>query len=258
MLIKKTLSIIIAISLLLSMSTTSFASPGIDLQTSEQEFIDEIKDSSNIEIEPNSTMQNMEYTYIDNGKTYKVIETANADLTYVYSEIYAKNSTGDYTLEYSTITEVNESSICVTKRKNGETTQNTIDLKQIEGSAAKYNSTQDIKSYSIPPISDWEHHSTLNYSYRIYTYTLVAVTAVVTGVAAAAGGAFISGLASVVSYIIDDHIPKVWYTQYIYRKWRKWPNPPWEVVAEWSATFHYSDSERTDYIGYTSSEYRLE
>lgn len=254
--IKKILPMIITISLLLSMSTTSFANSETNLQTNQQEFIEEIKSKSgtSIQITPNSTMQNMEYTYVDNGKTYKVLEKANEDLTYVESKVYIKDSIGDYTLEYSTITEVGKDTVAVTKHENGIETRNNINLNQIKEISKEYENTQNIKSSQVPPISSWELHHKLNYSYRIYTYTLVAVTAVISGVAAAAGGAYISGLASVVSYIIDDHIPRVWYTQYSHCKWRKWPTL-WEIVAERTVTYHYANSTRTDYIGLTSSEH---
>ncbi len=63
--IKKALSVIITISLLLSLSTVSYAKSEIELKDSQQEFLAEITSSSDIQITPNSTMQNMEYTYID-------------------------------------------------------------------------------------------------------------------------------------------------------------------------------------------------
>lgn len=260
--VKKIMSVIITISILL-ISTMSFAKSEIDLgtiQINQQEFITEIENVSNVQIKPGSTMQNMEYIYTDNGRVYKVVERANIDLTYVYSQVYIKNSANDYVLEYSTITEVCEDNIRVIKQQNGKTTENIIDLKQLKENSMKNKDIQGIKNYgvdstNVPPISGWEYHDTIKYSYRIYTYTLVAVTAIVSGVAAAAGNAYIAGLANVVSYIIDDHIPRVWYTQYWYRKWRKWPDLVWELVAERCVTYHYSDSQRSNFIGRTESEH---
>lgn len=256
-LFKKMISIITILSLLLPM-TPVLAKSESDVQAvlrNQQELIAEIQSISNIQIEPNSTLQNMEYTYIDKaGKAVKVIEEANDDLSYVKSQVYTKNETGEYILEYTTITEVGEDSILVTKYENGKTTQNSIDLKPIKASSKQH--TQDIGINSEPPISGWELHDTVKYSYRIYTYTVVAVIAVVTGVASAANNAVIAGLAYVVDKIIDDLIPQVWYTQYWHRKWRKWPTL-WELVAERNTTYHYSNSSRTNLIGQTTSEHWL-
>lgn len=253
---KKILSITIIISLFLSMSTSVLAKSEIDLQINQQEFLAEIQNLSDIQIKPNSTLQDMEYTYVDNGKTYKVIEKANAELTYVNSQVYTKNATGEYTLEYTTETEVGEDGILVTKHENGKTTQNSIDLKPIKASSIEYKNTEGIKSNSEPPISPWELHDTVTYSYRIYTYTLTAVVAVVAGVAAVTGNAVVAGLAYIVDKIIDDRIPRVWYTQLWYCKWKKWP-VLWEIVAERNITHHFSDSNRNNLIGTTDSEHWL-
>jgi hypothetical protein len=93
----------------------------------------------------------------------------------------------------------------------------------------------------------------------MYTYTVQAVTAVVTMVAAATNNAPISGLAPLVAFIIADQTPRVWYTQHWYMKWRKWP-ALWEPVAERAFTHHYSDSRRTNdyFIGSTTSEHWFE
>ena len=132
--------------------------------------------------------------------------------------------------------------------------QNSIDLKPIKVRSTEYECAQGIKTYADPPISGWMLHHTVKYSYRIYTYTVVAVTAVVTAVASVGGNAYIGGLAQMVGFIIVDHIPRVWYTSVWYNKWRQWPKPPWEIVAELNVNSHYANSSRTDYIGLTRSE----
>lgn len=87
----------------------------------------------------------------------------------------------------------------------------------------------------------------------------MAVTAVVEGVLKTLGaGVVVQGLTGIVSYIINDRIPKVWYAEFVYRKWRKWPDTFLrEIIAERCSTYHFSDSARTNYIGKTESEHWL-
>lgn len=81
-----------------------------------------------IEVKPNSSLQSMEYTYNENGNTYKVVEKANKDLISVKSDIYLQDISGQYVLESSTTTDVNKDDIIVTKKEHGKTTRDTIKI----------------------------------------------------------------------------------------------------------------------------------
>lgn len=129
-------------------------------------------------------------------------------------------------------------------------------MKPVTVKPVEYKNNQDIIINNEPPISGWELHHVTESSYRIITYTVVAVTAVVTRVAQAAEGATIIMLAAIVNHIIQDHIERIWYRTNWYCKWRKWP-VLWEIVAERNWTRHFSDSNRTKLEGVTESEYWL-
>lgn len=233
-----------------------------------QEFKELVEANTGITIVSDilNSLEHIEYFYSKDGQNYKVVENSNNTLTYVESDIFVQNSLGEYILETSTITEVQDNEIVITKTKNGETTKEIIKLElnstsNVQKDTILSTSPAEVSaSLSSTAVSNWTYHYTDNYSYRIYTYTLVSVTAVVLGIASFFTGTapVVTGaIATIASYIVDDHIPRVWYTVDVFYKYIPMANDYRYKVAELANQYHYADSNRTDYLGSTRSEYWL-
>lgn len=221
------------------------------------EFKDIIESGTDINVisEDSDSYQNFVYTYMEDGVEYKVVENANDNLTYVKSDIFVKDGNGDYELESSTITDVQADKIVITKTEDGQVIENVVDLlKMNEEGIKEYN------DFARADVSGWTLHYTQYYSYRIYTYTLVSITAVVTGVAGFFTGVtpVVTGaIATIASYILDDHIERVWYEVDVHYKYIPMANDYRYKVAERASEYHFADENRTIYLGVTRSEYWL-
>lgn len=162
---KKIIAVITILSLILPIFSISNPVLAIEknarqvLLENQEAYIAELRKISNFNIKPDSTLQNMEYTYVDiNGRELKVIEKANDDLSYIESQVFIKNEKGEYVPEYTAITEIGKDKILVTKYENKKITQNIIDLPTTK--PVEYKKNQGAAINSEPPISDWELHDT--------------------------------------------------------------------------------------------------
>lgn len=227
-----------------------------------------IRDKTDIKIiaETPNSLEHLEYTYSQDEKNYKVIENSNKNLTYVKSDIFIQDSFGEYMLDSSTITDIRDDKIIITKTEDGQSTKNVIDLESVSRSSKPQNDSSSKKpsfvntllsNLSSEDVSAWTYHFTSEYSYRIYTYTLVAVTAVVTGIATYFSAGIVAGVAPIVSYIIDDHIERIWYKVDVYYKYILMQADYRYKVAEMAYEFHYDDSDHSKYLGMITNEYWL-
>lgn len=263
--LKRFICFVLSATLLISNSAIVFASitndelPEANTQKkfSVTEFNEFMESTLNVEILSNS-FENYVYTYSEGDKNYKVIEHANEDLTYVKSEIYVENSFGVFVLESSAVTEAIDNKIITEKKYDSKITKDVIDLDSMVNPvlSADDTSAKNILRGPIDDYSDWTYWATQQYSYRITTYTLVSVTAIVAYVANYFGapGAAVAGIAGVVAYIIDDQTERVWYTVEIYYKYLLMDGGYRYKVAEKAKEWHYSDENRSQFIGVTTSE----
>ncbi|MBV4429682.1 hypothetical protein [Clostridium tyrobutyricum] len=210
-----------------------------------------------------SNLSNIEYTYDKDGKSYKVLEKINSQLTDGQSEIYVKNQNGEYELNSKIITTVRDKKVTFTttdvKGKivntdsvdlNELANQGKIDLNNAESTGSKNINTSSAVRVSIAKtasssLTDWKHSKQNFGSNIIARYTIVGVTAVLCGVIGTLGGAVtagvVSGLSAVVGMIVSEEIPRVYYGQDVYYKYIKGTYLP---RAERTWTTFYSDSAR--------------
>lgn len=262
--IKKSITIILALSLTLSTSSVEVFAANENTSISEDSQSAEnilSLPKSNIKFIKGSynDLSHVEYTYTSNQENFKVIEDSNTDLSNVQSTIYKQDSSGEYTKFAEQNVSVKESITVKTKIGDKETIE-TIARPQVIEDNPITSVTKD--SYSVNelsinssnlPISDWQYYGTFKYSTTIVKYTIVAVAAIISGIVATATTlgtgtqAAISSTTAVVSYIVNDQVPKIYYTNKVYYKTVVPPNPNQlrMKVAEKTTHTFYSDEART-------------
>lgn len=136
---------------------------------------------------------------------------------------------------------------------------NIVDSQYLENGNTIYDKNHDKLELNIVPFAKveykWHYLFTNNGSTKIIKYT---VGAIITTLAAAAGGAGAAGLAYIANEIIQDNIPNVWWTRDTYaynQRCPDWPSyPDWIPAGKYRyRTKYYSNSSRTKYI--SSSDY---
>lgn len=242
------------------------------------EFYSTIEKNTNIEfIEISKDNSYIEYVYTEDGKNYKVVERMNPQLTYVESEIYIQNVDESYSLESFVVTDVQSNGdIIVSKKENGKLSTDTIKLEEITLIRPELKNDDFILNNDDFTLNDddsilketlstkgivttgWVYHSSTKSSYRISTYTVATVNAIIIGICAVAPASVtigvIAGGASLVSYIISDRIPQIYYLKDWYYMWKYLSeNPSYKtVVGEKVITGHYRYSNYTGLVNHTT------
>lgn len=214
------------------------------------------------------------YTYTSDNKLYKVIENASDNFDLVNSVIYVDQGDDNF-VKYATQTLVmKDGIITITINENGVSSKEQIDtnprMRTINPALANQKSTNAI-SYISPfanlpvdggggdswngmPVSAWIYYGTYRNSTKIAHYTVTAVTqvlAALSGYLGVPGAVVVSAITGVVSEIVKDNIPHIWWTDSVYHKTCIPPDPNMfrKFVAERTYRDVYSNSARTDLIG---------
>lgn len=200
------------------------------------------------------------YTYESNGSTYKVIEDISDNYDEVNTVIYLQDSNGEYS-EFATQNfKIENNTYTLTTNADGVVT---IDEQDMGISLPSFDEDHEMPSvfanetYQGYDVTNWQLLDSHNSSTAIHSYTISAVTALVvfiatdgmTGAAAAAGAA----VGSVVTRIIEENTPTLYYKQSYYEK--NLVNPPLPLRnfvygSRWF-TNYYEDSNHRYYINYT-------
>lgn len=237
-----------------------------------------IKTRDNINI-LSSDLDNIVYTYTENGKHFKVFESLNENLTEVSSEVFVQNEEGIYELQSEIETTVSDGEMTIETNTNDRKNIEVVEL----STAVNYtpvidkknelnkpidplrtingiDSNDQIKPFAIIEENDltaWRYSGVFKYSNNIYKYTLGAIVAVIAGVsipamAAAAGVTIGAAAKTTISYIANNLFSSNWttvyYTQTVYYKFLIGTNLP---RAEKTYTTVFKDSARTQKIGNT-------
>lgn len=196
------------------------------------------------------------YTYDEDGKSYKVVESMDSKLTNGNSKIYVKNiETGDYELDSTLTTTVGNGKVTIktTDVKTNNTTTDSLDLSAKNLNKMKQQGGIHL-DYREPDenLTDWEYSAPFFGSSRIKRYTLIAVTGVIAGVIGSLGtpisGGASGAIGAVAGAIVADEIPLVFWGQDVFYKYIIGTSTP---GAERSLTTFYSDSGRNNQIGDT-------
>ncbi|MEK4366295.1 hypothetical protein MKX68_27980 [Paenibacillus sp. FSL M8-0212] len=252
-----------------SISSQSVSQDNVDFSNLDSQSIEEVMElpKDNISfIKGNYGDQNIEYTYTSAGREWKAVENSSSDYKELHSEIYLKNDNGDYEL----FTTMDVKNISATKidltftPENGKASYNeTIDMTfQPAGVEILDNQPQERMSITAAadnpsglPISDWNHYGNFFYNTKVTKYTISFVTNIVVGLVSYStlgiGGVVVTtAVTNLVSEIVKDNIPDLWYTDKVYYKTVVPPEPGMFRMKVAEKTIHtfYSDSARTKHV----------
>ncbi|RCW63165.1 hypothetical protein [Saliterribacillus persicus] len=204
-----------------------------------------------------------EYTYEENGVSYKVIETfeqVNDSKTVVKSEILEKDESGKFIKNSDKVTTVdkNSNSLVLETKKNGKTTIENEKLNQYNDSKpiVSENLLKENQLSASGPINPGEpdltayRHRTTKYSTSVANLTYGGIiTAISSSIGAAVGGyvgaGFGGGLGFIATGVLDMALPKVYFTSRISLKYHHGTIIP---AMKRTQTWAYTSSWRTTII----------
>lgn len=207
------------------------------------------------------------YTYNEDNEIYKVVENINMDLKRINSKIYKLNEvkTWDLISEIKTNITVlplnnNNSIIEIKSTTNNKITSvnkfyiNRSFLKNQTNTSMLLSSNSKIKTSSVT--YEWRYDGITYGSNKIIKYTLSTVIAVLTAIAGAANGDVVTlacaeAINNIAQNIIADNIPTVYWKMKSWTKWLTSGNGLWYTVGSKVEVWYYSDSNRTQQIGYS-------
>ncbi|MEK3683499.1 hypothetical protein [Paenibacillus sp. FSL R10-2736] len=206
---------------------------------------------SNLQI-INDNFDNYEYTFDENGESFKIIEQISTDLKEVHSQIYKKDNQGDYQLDENKITNIKtDGTVEITTTTSDEQIINEsfqLDLSSINVVSSNKNDSLLTVNANPSPLTGWQWSRTDQYSSQIYSLTIAAIIA---ALGAYIPGATASFLAALANLIYLNNVTTVYYTVYVYFKYIVGTSLP---RAELDNTYVYSDKARTNLLGTTSVE----
>lgn len=260
--------------------TVSISSSSIKTVDAATNYVGSTNTRENINI-LSSDLDNLVYTYTENGKEFKVVESLNENLTEVISEVLVKNEEGIYELQSEIETTVSNGEMIIETNTNNRKNIEVVELStavnytpeiniknelstQIDplGTIKGNSSIDQIQPFGIIEengLTEWRYAGVFKYSNNIYKYTLGAIVAVIAGVsipalAAAAGVTLGAAAKTTISYIANNLFSSNWntiyYTQTVYYKYLIGTNPLLPR-AEKTYTTVYKDSARTQKVGNT-------
>ncbi|WP_411349024.1 hypothetical protein [Paenibacillus sp. WLX2291] len=221
----------------------------------------------------------LEYTYTNNENTYKIIEDTYGESLGTDSILYKEEGPGSYEAigKYSlrivngnanyTISaiDLNQNSVNSLQSESNtnqiEAITGTIELNKVErvesGASSVPTSNQTLTTNASNPsglpISAWQHQGNFFYTTTIAIHTINAVNIAIGYIVNTSGEigkkatAKITGIAALVTYIVNNGIPKIWYTDKVYYKTvlPADPNQFRMKVAEKRIHTFYEDADRT-------------
>lgn len=228
-----------------------------------------------------SDLDNLVYTYMENGKEFKVVESLNENLTEVNSEVFVKNEKGNYELQSEIEATVNNGEMTIATTTENKDSVEVLELSSVVNSTPSINLknelsqkinplgtiAENVSNDKIQPfgiieengLTEWRYAGVLTGSNYVLKLTLGAIVAVLASVAipamAVAAGVSISATAKVaISYvansIFSNSFATVYYRQTTYYKYLIGTNPLLPR-AEKTYTTVYSNSARTQQISDT-------
>jgi hypothetical protein len=236
--LKKVISIALAVTILCS----SFVKPVFANDT-------KLDNKTNFNF-ISTDFDNVEYTYEEDGSSYKVLESMNESLDHIHTRIYIKVGS-EYELleEYdTTVQKENEDTIKVIKNEAGQVTEEIIN---IGGFTTNTDSDMVAEADStLPGVArvGWEFVNVHNGSTHFNNHTLSVVVAILINIVSAGLGlgAVASGLVGTVAgAIVSNSTPTVYYRRWVYY-YRDSSGVVTQVKSE--NNFYY-DSAHNYYIG---------
>lgn len=208
-----------------------------------------------------NSLDNFEYTYDKNGKSYKVKEKINETFDEGETRVYEKKESGDYELVSTIFLTRTDDSIKQKIIENDNITYQEDKLSDIIDVKFEVVDSNKIISEKYKPnsirasssLTGWQYCTSIFSSTKFPRYSMTSVTATICGLLgyAFAGpvvAGVVSGVSALAGIIISDEIPLVYYGQDVYHKNIIGTDPPLPR-AEKTITWFYSDSRRKYEIG---------
>jgi len=192
----------------------------------------------------------LEYTYDQNGKSYKVVEKFTEDFSSGTSNIYEKNSGNNYDLISVINTTSNEKNISL-KTLDVKTNNTKTEVVDISNDTTDKNSKlrNNLQS-SSSDLTDWQAGGIFYYNFKVVNWTVGAISALIFKNLSKLGGPLAGSTGTLLAYIsgiiIAENIPKVYEKV---REYYKFINGTSLPRAESSYTIVYTDSSCTKQIG---------
>lgn len=262
-LLKRSISIVLVIVLTSSLVISVFADESEQL--TDQEY-DDAGERTNLNFEhgsiedllappetrSSSDKNELIYTYVQNGNTYRVYDSANSELTDTVSFIYRINENNEEELVRQENVVVEGNVITTIIMKNGFETINILDLNDQRESEFETDSLFSLYgTWNGHPVSDtYEFWKTSKPYYDIAGTTVTAVTVTINAIVRVTSlnpisTVAITSITSLVSYIIRQNIKKTYVVEDVSFSWTTIPN----------VTLQQKAVERTIRTFYTDKTY---
>lgn len=193
----------------------------------------------------NDSWDNIEYTYEENGKTYRVHEkiTQNKNLINVDTQIYEQFN-GEYIFFEKYNTEI------ISLKDQIEVTQ--IKDNKIESKIIKLNNTSKLHTNKLRS-TGWEFVDSFDGSTHFENFTYGVVTGIITSIVTGGFGTVASSVIStIVGGIVSNEVPVLYYKRMVFY-YREGPALVTQVQV--STTFYY-DSNHDHYYDATTVTYK--
>lgn len=195
------------------------------------------------------------YTYLENGKQYKVVENADADFMNVNSTTYVMNADGNYVEDKSQVLDIQPNGDChlTTTDSQGISKTSQIDTFAVVESvntSMDTNQSSVYRAYTDPGTGEWVTKVWDGSSF-IYNMTVSAISAVL---GAALGGKVGAAIGAIAAEFFKKGSDYAYY--HVVDNWRMSKLYPMTVVIrEATHTTYYLDSKHkystgTDYYEY--------
>lgn len=254
---------------ILAPSTVS-ATTNLDKETVQIEQTEETTENlkTNFNFINTTDLDNIQYTYEENGKTYLVNESANSDLTVVETEIYEVGEESNVLVEnFTTYIEKSDTELVISKYvddflvDSSSIDLNSQSLKFNEKSIINEDTTNTITAtgtyngqiyYDASTgryYTSWYYDHSTTGSSTITKFTLTVVIGILSGIS---GNPYVvGGITTAAQYIVDYLIEDIWWSQDIYFVHRITSDRKYygSAVGIRYYTSFYSNRQRTSYIG---------
>ncbi|MCC0686179.1 hypothetical protein [Clostridioides sp. ZZV14-6345] len=197
-------------------------------------------------------LDNIIYTYDEQGTSYRVEEKVANDFSSVKSTIYEKNNKNEYVISSKLETTISDNEVTLKTQEDNNITTEVVPLSDL----ITVNGEPTYDDSMAKNRDTWTYNQTLKTSSKFLTYTLGAITAVITTAVSfklGEGGKLLAAaISSVAQKVISDNIKQVYYKKdFYYTYYQNTILPRGEKVISKA----YKNSGRTQQIGKTMTDY---
>jgi peptidyl-tRNA hydrolase len=250
---KKVVSLIAGVLLFSSVASPVAAAKsngGAELEEFPVKQIEEVETLyENFEFKQNEN--NLEYTYEEDGKKYKVLEVIAEDYQSVNSKIFVQNAEGSYDLKEEVSTEIEGENLTsvthdVVQNKTTEQVEELTNMVEISDSPDSVNGQDEPQRVVIGDPGkgrDFKLHSTQNINMKFVKWTVGAIVIALGVKIPWAAGKIAAGVANM---IYQAEAKNVYITIKMYRAWSGKL-----VKAEKRSMWVYSNKSKTKLLDYS-------